>query len=167
MKSQKNQKAPREASSQDHCLDLLKQRGIECTRPILKGILRDRPDALKHGRIVMAVIEQELEKLPPAPADPDNLESKDVLERRKLREQYLRAKSAREREDRMLFHRDDLQREGVRIGAAIGGLLDAIISEIPHWAGLAPAEASHKAKAKAAEIRGLFQTESEKLWGKA
>lgn len=101
------------------------------------------PTAFKSSRVYLTeplLNWLEADSKMPAEEDGETLETKEILERRKLREQYLFAKKRRLVQDEDYTANADIERDMLRIGAATRAALQAIRGAAPQLEGLPAAE---------------------------
>lgn len=136
---------------------------LGCDASDLKRLKAGGSQAFKHGRVNVAMVRKELDALPPAPVG-DELETKDILERRKLRAQYLKEEHRLAVEQKRFLPVEDVRRDVLRIGAALRAELLRFIGDVPNWEGIAAAEMSQRAKKTFDTICASLSDETSKLY---
>ena len=136
-----------EAGSRKQAVELLRAKGIKATTSILLHLRTRFPEIYSHNRWDINAVEKHLADLPPPPPEDADLEDKEILERRKLRAQYLKEEFRLDAEKRRFIPVEEVQRDLMRIASAERAEDMRLVGDVGAWEGLSAAEMNRRARA--------------------
>lgn len=149
---------PEYADSLQSAAAMLSDSGVKCSVDDLKRAKRDGCRGFRGSRVYLAEVQEWLEEN--LPEETDDLESKDVLERRRLVEQIKRIRFAREVEQRKFVPIAEAIRDSITCGNATRGEVLQFIGDLPSLAGLSPEDMHARGMEWFIRLCGQMSTQS-------